>query len=382
MIPHDTHLQIGSLLFEGLDQIDLTGPFEVLSRIPNSTHRIYAKTPEPVRDLRGLRLTPDAVLSDAPQLDVLHVPGGFGQEALMDDAEVLGWITRQATGARSVFSVCTGALLCGAAGLLKGRRATTHWASFHLLPLFGAIPVNQRVVVDGNWVFAAGVTAGIDGALRLAAELRGDDAAKAIQLYMVYAPEPPFDSGTPETAPAAILERARRSVADITAQREATARRVAGRLGIAAPAAPLNEPRSTTTTQKENDMTTTTFTKTAPPPWLLDMWKEIDDKTFGKGFDCFAEDAICNLGVADWHGRETIRNNLRAFIDRGFTALHDVVEYWDSPSLKIFRGTVHMKFDDPKLPAVKPTMTHFFYMDKADPTKVKHWYGAVGPTGF
>jgi cyclohexyl-isocyanide hydratase len=237
MIPHDTHLQIGSLLFEGLDQIDLTGPFEVLSRIPNSTHRIYAKTPEPVRDLRGLRLTPDAVLSDAPQLDVLHVPGGFGQEALMDDAEVLGWITRQATGARSVFSVCTGALLCGAAGLLKGRRATTHWASFHLLPLFGAIPVNQRVVVDGNWVFAAGVTAGIDGALRLAAELRGDDAAKAIQLYMVYAPEPPFDSGTPETAPAAILERARRSVADITAQREATARRVAGRLGIAAPAA-------------------------------------------------------------------------------------------------------------------------------------------------
>jgi cyclohexyl-isocyanide hydratase len=237
MIPHDTHLQIGSLLFEGLDQIDLTGPFEVLSRIPNSTHRIYAKTPEPVRDLRGLRLTPDAVLSDAPQLDVLHVPGGFGQEALMDDAEVLGWITRQATGARSVFSVCTGALLCGAAGLLKGRRATTHWASFHLLPLFGAIPVNQRVVVDGNWVFAAGVNAGIDGALRLAAELRGDDAAKAIQLYMVYAPEPPFDSGTPETAPAAILERARRSVADITAQREATARRVAGRLGIAAPAA-------------------------------------------------------------------------------------------------------------------------------------------------
>jgi hypothetical protein len=134
--------------------------------------------------------------------------------------------------------------------------------------------------------------------------------------------------------------------------------------------------------QKENDMTTMTFTKTTPPQWLLDMWKEIDDKTFGKGFDCFAEDAICNLGVADWHGRETIRNNLRAFIDKGFTALHDVVEYWDSPSLKVFRGTVHMKFDDPKLPTVNPTMTHFFYMDKTDPTKVKHWYGAVGPTGF
>ena len=93
-------------------------------------------------------------------------------------------------------------------------------------------------------------------------------------------------------------------------------------------------------------MTTMTFTKTAPPQWLLDMWKEIDDKTFGKGFDCFAENAICNLGVADWHGRETIRDNLRAFIDKGFTALHDVVEYWDSPSLKVFRGTVTMKFDD------------------------------------
>ena len=227
MIPHDIHLQIGSLLFEGVDQIDLTGPFEVLSRLPNSTYRIYGKSGEPVRDLRGLRLTPDAALADAPQLDVLHVPGGFGQEALMEDADVLGWIAGQAAGARSVLSVCTGALLCGAAGLLKGRRATTHWASFHLLPLFGAIPVNQRVVVDGNWVFAAGVTAGIDGALRLAAELRGEDAAKAIQLYMVYAPEPPFDSGTPETAPAAILAQARRSVAGITAQREVTARRVA-----------------------------------------------------------------------------------------------------------------------------------------------------------
>jgi cyclohexyl-isocyanide hydratase len=231
-IPHETHLHIGSLLFEGVDQIDLTGPFEVLSRIPNSTYRIYGKTTEPVRDLKGLRLTPDAALADAPALDVLHVPGGFGQEAFMDDAEVLAWIRQQAAGAHSIFSVCTGALLCGAAGLLKGRQATTHWASFHLLPFFGAIGVNKRVVVDGNWVFAAGVTAGIDGALRLAAELRGDDAARAIQLHMVYAPEPPFDSGTPETAPPAILEQARRSVRNITAQREETARRVAARLGI------------------------------------------------------------------------------------------------------------------------------------------------------
>ena len=237
MIPHDMHLHIGSLLFEGVDQIDLTGPFEVLSRIPNSTYRIYGKTAGPVRDIRGLRLTPDAILADAPPLDVLHVPGGHGQEALMGDAQVLNWIRQQASGACSIFSVCTGALICGAAGLLKGRRATTHWASLHLLPYFGAIPVNERVVVDGAWVFAAGVTAGIDGALCLAAELRGDEVAQAIQLHMAYAPEPPFDSGTPETAPSAILEQARRSARTITVQREQTARRVAARLGIAVAAA-------------------------------------------------------------------------------------------------------------------------------------------------
>jgi cyclohexyl-isocyanide hydratase len=235
VIPHDTHLHIGSLLFEGIDQIDLTGPFEVLSRIPNATYRIYGKAAAPVRDLKGLWLMPDASLVDAPPLDVLHVPGGFGQEALMEDTEVLGWIRQQASSGCHIFSVCTGALLCGAAGLLRGRRATTHWALLHLLPFFGAIPVNERVVIDGAWVFAAGVTAGIDGALRLAAELRGDVVAQAIQLDMVYAPEPPFRSGTPETAPPAILQQERQSLRTITARREETARRVAAKLGITVP---------------------------------------------------------------------------------------------------------------------------------------------------
>ena len=242
MTPDDTHLHIGSLLFEGIDQIDLTGPFEVLSRIPNATYRIYAKTAAPVRDLKGLWLTPDASLADAPQLDVLHVPGGFGQEPLMEDTEVLGWIRRQAEGGGRIFSVCTGALLCGAAGLLKGRRATTHWASLHLLSYFGAVPVNERVVVDGDWVFAAGVTAGIDGALRLVAELRGDKVAQRIQLQMAYAPEPPFNSGTPETAPASILQQARQSLEAITARREETARRAATRLGIAVTSLPATRP--------------------------------------------------------------------------------------------------------------------------------------------
>jgi cyclohexyl-isocyanide hydratase len=235
MIPHDTQLHIGSLLFEGIDQIDLTGPFEVLSRIPNTTYRIYGRAAAPVRDLKGLWLMPDASLADAPPLDVLHVPGGYGQEALMEDTAVLGWIRQQASGACRIFSVSTGALLCGAAGLLRGRRATTHWASLHLLPFFGAIPVNERVVIDGAWVFAAGVTAGIEGALRLAAELCGDEVAQAIQLNMVYAPEPPFHSGAPETAPPAILQQEQQSLRAITGRREETARRVAAKLGITVP---------------------------------------------------------------------------------------------------------------------------------------------------
>jgi cyclohexyl-isocyanide hydratase len=232
VISHDTHLSIGSLMFDGMDQIDLTGPFEALSRLPNSSYQIYAKTSAPVRDLNGLRLLPDATLDAAPQCDVLHIPGGPGQEALMEDQVVLDWIQRQAGGARYVFSVCTGALLCGAAGLLIGRRATTHWSSLHLLSYFGATAINERVVIDANYVFAAGVTAGIDGALRLAAELRGEGTAQAIQLDMVYAPEPPFHSGTPESAPASIVDSARHSYEKITSQREATARRAAVRLGI------------------------------------------------------------------------------------------------------------------------------------------------------
>jgi cyclohexyl-isocyanide hydratase len=233
MLSESIHLNIGSLLFKNLDQTDLTGPFEVLSRLPNATHRIYAKSTDPVRDMMGLRLTPDATLAEAPQLDILHVPGGPGQEALMEDEEVLGWLRRQAEGTKKVLSVCTGALLCGAAGLLQGKRATTHWTSFHLLPWFGAIPVAERVVVEGKWIFAAGVTAGIDGALRLAAEVRGVPAAERIQLDIAYAPEPPFQSGTPQKAPPEILQAARRDMAKLIARREATARRVAAKLGVA-----------------------------------------------------------------------------------------------------------------------------------------------------
>ena len=124
------------------------------------------------------------------------------------------------------------------------------------------------------------------------------------------------------------------------------------------------------------------FERREPPQWLLDMWREIDDKTDGDGFDCFAEDAVCNLGVADWRGREAIRANLKAFIDTGFTARHHVTEFWDGGAIKVFHGVVDMTPDNDSGPAVHPTMTHFFHMDERDATKVRHWVGAVGPVAF
>jgi cyclohexyl-isocyanide hydratase len=232
MFAPEQHIQIGSILFPGLDQIDLTGPFEVLSAIPNATVHVIAKTTTPIKDLHGLSLVADKTFDEVPHLDVLHVPGGPGQQALMEDEQMLSFIRKHAATASYVLSVCTGALLCGAAGLLKGRRATTHWTAQHLLPYFGATPVNERVVIDGNWVFAAGVTSGIDGALQLASILRGQRVAEQIQLYMQYHPEPPFDSGTPDRAPKAVLEAARNSAGRLTAERLATARMIAARLGI------------------------------------------------------------------------------------------------------------------------------------------------------
>ncbi len=217
-------MEIGSLVFDGMDQMDFTGPFEVLVRLPGATHRSYSPTGRAVRDARGLTIVPDAAIADAPVLDVLHVPGGGGVDALMENEEVLAWLRKQS--GRVVLSVCTGALLLGAAGLLAGRRATTHWASLHLLPEFGATAVDERVVVDGDWVFAAGVSSGIDGVLTLAARLCGDEVAQRLQLLMEYAPEPPFNAGTPATAPAAMVAAVRADMAEVTQRRLATIRRI------------------------------------------------------------------------------------------------------------------------------------------------------------
>jgi cyclohexyl-isocyanide hydratase len=234
--PHSTDresdLNIGIIVFPRMDQIDFTGPFEVLSRVPGATIHVLWKEKTPVRDIKGLILTPERTLAEAPPLDVLVVPGGPGQEALMEDEAVLSFLRDRAAEARYVYSVCTGALICGAAGLLKGVKSTTHWASFDLLKYFGAIPTDERVVLDGKHLSAAGVTAGIDGALRLAALLRGDRAAQEIQLGIEYAPEPPFHSGTPKIAPSEVLEAARAAARPLTQAREATAKRVAERLGV------------------------------------------------------------------------------------------------------------------------------------------------------
>jgi cyclohexyl-isocyanide hydratase len=229
------HLHIGAIVFQRMDQCDFTGPFEVLSRIPGSTFHVIGKDRAPVRDIRGLILVPETTFSEVPPLDLLVVPGGAGQEELMEDEVVLSFIRQQARTASYVFSVCTGTLLCGAAGLLRGVKATTHWSAFHLLHYFGAIPVDARVVIDGSLVSAAGVTAGLDGALRLVSLLLDDRAAQKIQLSIEYSPEPAFDSGSPHTAPPEIVDLVRLSFQQITESRLATAKRIAARLGVRVP---------------------------------------------------------------------------------------------------------------------------------------------------
>jgi len=223
-------LEIGLLLFPRLTQLDLTGPFEVFSRLPDARVRLLWKTTDPVRADTGLGLLPDTALAECPQLDVVCVPGGPGVAAMMEDAEVLDFLRRQAAGARYVASVCTGALVLGAAGLLRGRRATTHWASHDFLAALGATPVQARVVRDGDLFTGGGVTAGIDFALTIAAEIAGAEVAQAIQLQIEYAPAPPFDAGRPETAPAEVLAAAQRRGAGMRAEREALVTRVAARL--------------------------------------------------------------------------------------------------------------------------------------------------------
>lgn len=225
-----SRFRIGLLLFPRMTQLDLTGPFEVFAKLPGAEVLLLGKTLQPVEAETGLRMLPHATLHDCPPLDVLCVPGGPGVSALMDDAEALDWLRGQAQSVRYVTSVCTGSLVLGAAGLLRGKRATSHWASRDLLAAFGAIPTPGRVVRDGNLFTGGGVTAGIDFALTVVAEMAGTKTAQEIQLQIEYAPAPPFDAGAPDTAPPDVVAAVRARGLALRQAREALVRRAAARL--------------------------------------------------------------------------------------------------------------------------------------------------------
>jgi cyclohexyl-isocyanide hydratase len=219
-------MHIGMLLFPDLTQLDLTGPHEVLARLPGAKVQLVARTREPVVSESGMGIVPTATFAETPRVDLVFVPGGFGQIAAIDDADTLGWVRAVGATARWVTSTCTGSLLLGAAGLLDGYRAATHWAFLDLLPLVGAVPDPARVVVDRNRITGGGVTAGIDMALQIIAEVAGREVAEQIQLQIEYHPQPPFHAGHPDVAPPALVARAQAAIAGRHAQRKAQLERL------------------------------------------------------------------------------------------------------------------------------------------------------------
>ena len=203
-------MDIAIPIFEGITALDAIGPYEVLSRLPGARVRFVALTPGPVRtDNRQLALLADEPLSAVPRPEIVVVPGGFGARALMTSAPMLDWIRTAHETSRWTTSVCTGSLLLGAAGLLRGLEATCHWASLEQLAALGARPSSERVVERGKIITAAGVSSGIDMALTLAARVAGEEVAQGIQLSIEYDPRPPFRAGSPETAPPHIVARLR-----------------------------------------------------------------------------------------------------------------------------------------------------------------------------
>jgi cyclohexyl-isocyanide hydratase len=195
------------LVYPNVTQLDLTGPAQVLSRLPDAKVDLVWKSRDPVQSDCGFALLPTATLGEVAQADILCIPGGFGCVDVMQDEEALAWVRMVGEGAKWVTSVCTGSLILGAAGLLRGYRATSHWAWRDDLRLFGAEPVRERVVFDRNRVTGGGVTAGIDFALALIARIEGEEYAKAVQLGLEYDPHPPFDCGTPDKADPELVKR-------------------------------------------------------------------------------------------------------------------------------------------------------------------------------
>ena len=230
--PTPMPLQIGLVLFPKVTQLDFTGPLQVFSSLPGAKIHLIWKRIEPVTSDSVLVLTPTTTFADCPQLDVICVPGGFGTDDMINDEEMLAFLRRQAPGAKYITSVCTGSLVLGAAGLLKGYRAATHWTAMDFLSAFGAIPTRTRVCVDRNRVTGGGVTAGIDFALTLVSLLVDRRTAEAIQLRLEYNPAPPFNSGSPATAPAETLALVRSRLAPLNEQRRVVAERVGKKLGV------------------------------------------------------------------------------------------------------------------------------------------------------
>ncbi len=220
----------GMVLFPNFTHLDLTGPFEVFGRVPNARVVAVAADLGPVTSDTGLRVMADVTFAEAPACDVICVPGGPGVNPMLEDDAFLGFLRAQGERARYVTSVCTGSLLLGAAGLLRGYRASTHWLSMDLLALFGAVPIQERVVIDRNRITGGGVTAGIDFGLVVAAAIAGDEVAQRIQLMLEYDPAPPFDSGSPLRAPAAVVAAVRRQGAQYLDARAVIAARAAARL--------------------------------------------------------------------------------------------------------------------------------------------------------
>ena len=229
-------LQIGFLVFPNVTQLDLTGPVQVFSSVPGAKLHLIWKRIEPVKSDSVLVLTPTITFAECPQLDVICVPGGYGTGDLLDDEEVLAFLRKQAEGAKFVTSVCTGSLVLGAAGLLRGYRAATHWTAMDLLQAFGATPTRTRVCIDRNRVTGGGVTAGIDFALTLVSLLVDRKTAEMIQLRLEYNPAPPFNSGSPDTAPPEILALMKERIAPGQARRAEAIRRAAARLESGVPA--------------------------------------------------------------------------------------------------------------------------------------------------
>jgi cyclohexyl-isocyanide hydratase len=223
-------LRIVNLVFPDLTQLDLAGPAQVFSHVPGVEQHFVWHRIEPVPTDAGHAVLPTTTFADAPPADVLFVPGGQGAFAMFEDDTVLEFLRRQAAGARFVTSVCTGSFTLAAAGLLTGRRATTHWAWFDLLRRFGVVPVRERVVRDGSVITGAGVTSGIDFALTLTAELAGPEVARSRQLTLEYAPEPPFDAGGP-TRPDADPDVVSRTAAAMVERWGPAVTRAAARLG-------------------------------------------------------------------------------------------------------------------------------------------------------